>query len=280
VGSWILGRVRNGVREPSVAGIYYEAEPERLKAQLETLFEEAGGSEDCIPRAILVPHAGYIYSGRGAARAYALLKSSNVKPKRIVIVAPIHTGLGSRVSVYPGKAFRTPLGLVRVDEEFSRLIPSSVPGATLDYCAHLYEHSVVVQLPLLQYIYEGEPPPIVAIVAFSDEVEAARRLAGFLAGYSNETLVVATSNLTQFKPYETVRELDKLLLQALEELSFEKLEEAIARGANPCGLSTLNFFIEYSRLIGGKASVIAYATSFDAGGSRDLSVGYAAMRVC
>jgi AmmeMemoRadiSam system protein B len=281
--TWYAGRIVDGVREPVVAGIYYESEPERLKAQLEMLFSQAEGSAGgCTIKGLLVPHAGYIYSGDVAAKAYSLLKARR-KPELIVILAPNHTGLGAAISVFPGRAFRTPLGDVKVDNEASRLLAESIRGARLEPYAHLYEHSVEVQLPMLQHVYGADGvPPIVAIVSSEASIEAAERTASALEAISRErdVLVIATSNMTQFKPLEEVKRLDNTLIEAIVSLDPQKIMAAVEAGANPCGLPVILTLASYARRIGGRIELLSYKTSSDVGGSRSLTVGYAALRVC
>ncbi len=278
---WAAGRIVDGVREPVVAGIYYESDPERLRAQLDTLFRDVDVKGSCTVGAVLAPHAGYIYSGRIAAYAFRALASGS-KPETVVIVAPNHTGLGAPISVFPGRFYRTPLGDVRVDEEVSRLLAERIRGAVLEPYAHLYEHSVEVQLPMLQYVYGGSPPKVAAIVLSQAKPEVAERVAAVLAELTVEgrAAVVFTSNMTQFKPEDEVRRLDAKLLEAVRSVDVEALMEVVREGANPCGLPPLMVLVSYARRVGGRVEVLAYATSSDVGGSRSLAVGYAALRVC
>jgi AmmeMemoRadiSam system protein B len=281
---WYSGRIVKGVRDPVVAGIYYESDPERLKAQLETLFsqvEPVTGSK-CSTVGLLVPHAGYIYSGDVAAKAYKCLQA-RPKPSLIVILAPNHTGLGAPISVFPGRSFRTPLGEVPVDHDASRFLAENIKGAQLEPYAHLYEHSVEVQLPMIQYVYGiNNTPPVSVIVTSTvseDAVESVAAALELLAS-QRDVVVVATSNMTQFKPLEEVKKLDSLLLEAITSLDSEKIMEAVERGANPCGLPVILILVSYARRLGKRIELLSYKTSSDVGGNRSLTVGYASLRVC
>jgi len=141
--SYIAGRVVNGKRLPLAAGLFYEASPEGLKAQIEWAFGHPLGPRGSASRsgvmAVAAPHGGYFYAGPVYAWAFSVVERRGWDT--VVVVGPNHTGVGPGVSVYPKGVWVTPLGEVHVDEDFSRRLVETA-GAELDYVAHLYEHSV------------------------------------------------------------------------------------------------------------------------------------------
>src|SRR5437016_3917304 len=129
------------VREPAVAGRFYPGNETALRSEVERLVGEARGAKDCI--GCIVPHAGYVYSGRIAGRVYASVEV----PDRAIVLCPNHTGRGARISLFPEGAWETPLGAVPIDAELVAALSAS--GAMLDVEAHRSEHALEVQLPFL-----------------------------------------------------------------------------------------------------------------------------------
>ncbi|MDX1814064.1 MAG: AmmeMemoRadiSam system protein B, partial [Candidatus Bathyarchaeia archaeon] len=152
------------VRSPAVAGSWYAGTPNRLRDQLEELFihrlgpgslpsVKTGGPRNLV--GLVVPHAGYIASGPVAAHAYHHLAVDG-KPDIIVIFGPNHSGYGSALSIMNDGAWHTPLGDVEIDSETANMIVSASKIIDVDDLAHVYEHSIELQLPFLQYLYGSE----------------------------------------------------------------------------------------------------------------------------
>ncbi|MDR7537855.1 MAG: AmmeMemoRadiSam system protein B [Armatimonadota bacterium] len=270
------------VRPPAVAGAFYEADPGRLRSQLEWCFDHPVG-----PRArprpwgrrrvvgLVAPHAGLMYSGPVAAHAYLHLAES-VAPEVIVIVGPDHYGLGSPVAVAPHSAWRTPLGQVNTDHPAKAALAER--GLALDGRGHAHEHSVEVQLPFLQYLgYRGCVLPIVMAV---QDRQTVRRLADALAaaGAGLAVTLVASTDLSHYLPHQRAVAADRPILNALAAGDSEGLLETVAgRGLTMCGAGPAAAVLEACRRLGATSfHVLRYATSGDTGGGHDSVVGYAA----
>ncbi len=283
-----------GVRKrfPAVAGMYYEARPEALRARIEWAFRHRVGPGE-LPRpspvrrresvGFLVPHAGYMFSGPVAAHAYYRMALEG-KAETYVIVGPNHTGLGTLVSVYPRGVWVTPLGEVEVDDELARAIVEASSYADADEKAHLYEHSVEVQLPFLQYLFNARFR-IVAIAMWDQSPEAARDLAYAIKGAAErlgrDVTLISTSDLTHYEPHETAVEKDRSVLEAMKTMDPEAVARAVAENdVSMCGVGPVMTLLYYAKLVGAKhVEILKYATTGDVTGDRSSVVGYAAVRV-
>ena len=192
------------VRQPAVAGTFYPAAPDILRQMVRALLQKARPTvPDALrnqrPRAIIVPHAGYVFSGQTAAYAYKLLVDQT-KPSRVVVLGPSHYAqLDGLVSVSPFTHYRTPLGEVAVDVEAREQLLKS-PLFASQRAAHIPEHSIEVQLPFLQVVWD-EPPRILPIVTGDlDQKEVLKVAAVLREAAGPDALVVASSDFTHYGP--------------------------------------------------------------------------------
>ncbi len=268
-------------REPAVAGRFYPASPAVLRRDVAAwLAGDADGKEAVaapLPAiGVLVPHAGYPYSGRVAGATYARV----AVPDRAVVLCPNHTGLGERISAWPGGGWRTPLGRVPVDRE---LTGDLVEGgfAAADVEAHLDEHALEVQLPFLQ-----ARCPEVAIAALClgplpwprcEELGlAVARAAG-----RRKALVVASSDMSHYVPADVAREKDRLALERVLALDPRGLHEVVSRERiTMCGVVPATVMLVAALAMGARrAELVGYATSGDVTGDDSSVVGYAGVVV-
>lgn len=278
---YLAGRVVGGKRLPVAAGLFYEAEPDRLRAQMEWGLRHPLGPGDAGPRegvaAVMAPHGGYFYAGPLYAAAFSPLARS--RWDSVVVVGPNHTGVGPGVSVYPSGSWVTPLGEVAVDEELASRIAGAA-GAELDVTAHLYEHSVEVVVPWLQFLLEPGWR-LVAVAMLDQEPSSAARLAHAVAeaaaSLGRSVLVVASANLSSYLGYEEAVEKDKAVLERLVAGSLGAVYEAVVENQVPtCSAGVMEFLGEYARIKGCRLEVLRYATSGDVGGEKEVVTGYAA----
>jgi AmmeMemoRadiSam system protein B len=255
------------VRKAAVAGLFYPNDPRTLRAQLETLLAQVPETSDRPPKAIIAPHAGYIYSGPIAASAYARLKPASGSIRRVVLLGPAHRvgfhGLARTSAEY----FESPLGRVRVDAEAMAGIADLPQVVTLD-AAHAQEHSLEVHLPFLQTLCDGcTLVPLVVGEASPAEVgEVIDRLWG-----GPETLIVISSDLSHYHAYATAQALDRDTSQAIERLRYEDIDHAGA-----CGRTPISGLLHVARRRGLTARTIDLRNSGDTAGPRDQVVGYGA----
>ncbi len=268
------------VRPPAVAGSFYPEDPGELTLMLDRLLAEvelspAGGRIV----GLISPHAGYPYSGHVAARSFAALRQQ--QPARIVLIAPCHVEAFAGASVFDGRAYATPLGEVPVDRKFAEVLVRS-GAARFSDAGHRRvgggrgEHSLEVQLPFLQRVLDRFT--LVPIVLGEREPETCRRLAVALAEIlDEETVLVASSDLSHFHPAEEARELDGKVAAFVETWDYFSLLSCLDAGdCEACGGGPIVTTMLAAQLCGaGKSEVLRYANSGDVPPfRRDGVVGY------
>jgi hypothetical protein len=267
-------------RKPAVAGMFYAGTAGELEEQIGWCYKHELGP-GTIPRvnskglreivAIVVPHAGYYYSGPVAAHAYKELADDGVFDTA-VIVGPNHTGYGYPVSVWAGGVWTTPLGEVEVNKELSKRLLGDVIKA--DETAHIHEHSIEVQLPWLQHLYKKVR--IVPITMLAQDIETARIVGKSIGQAGDNLVIVASSDLTHYEPHSIAMEKDSSVIEAIIALDEEELYERCERlGCTMCGYGPVAAAIVAAREMKGKtASLLKYATSGDTSGDFSQVVGY------
>jgi len=267
-------------RKPAVAGMFYAGTAGELEEQIGWCYKHELGP-GTIPRvnskglreivAIVVPHAGYYYSGPVAAHAYKELADDGVFDTA-VILGPNHTGYGYPVSVWAGGVWTTPLGEVEVNKELSKRLLGDVIKA--DETAHIHEHSIEVQLPWLQHLYKKVR--IVPITMLAQDIETARIVGKSIGQAGDNLVIVASSDLTHYEPHSIAMEKDSSVIEAIIALDEEELYERCERlGCTMCGYGPVAAAIVAAREMKGKtASLLKYATSGDTSGDFSRVVGY------
>lgn len=253
-------------RQPAVSGSFYPANPEQLHLMLDQYLNEAATDEKA-PKAIIAPHAGYIYSGPIAASAYARLIKAHDRITRVVLIGPSHRVAFRGLAVSRAETFATPLGHIPVDQAAVQIIVQ-LPFVEYIEQAHTYEHSLEVHLPFLQEVLDNfEIVPIVAGEATPEQVS---QVLDALWG-GDETLIVISSDLSHYHDYATARQMDKATSLTIERLQYEHLDSESACGKVPvCGLLKL----ARKKLLSVKA--IDLRNSGDTAGDKASVVGYGA----
>lgn len=269
-------------RPPAVSGTFYEADPQRLRRQVQECFEHPVGPGR-LPRpwgsrplrALVVPHAGLRYSGPVAAHAYLRLAEGPI-PQVLVIIGPDHYGLGSPVAAAPEARWLTPLGEVDTDHPAKAALAAR--HIALDGRGLRHEHSVEVQLPFLQVLgYRG---PVIPVVMADQEPATALRLAEILAEVlaGQEAVMIASTDLSHYLSHEEAVAADRIVLDALAACDGRRLQEDVRQqGITMCGVGPAAAVLEAGRRLGGtRVEVLRYATSGEVAGGRDRVVGYVA----
>ncbi len=254
------------IRKPAVAGTFYPADPEILRAEIHHYLGEAR-SEAPAPKAIIVPHAGYIYSGPVAASAYARLAAARDAIRRVVLLGPSHRVGFRGLATASAEFFRTPLGDIPVDTAATQALLAFPQVRELDQ-AHELEHSLEVQLPFLQEML-GRFTLVPLVVGDADPDEVAQVLEAVWGG--PETLVVISSDLSHYHDYQTARTMDEATSRAIESLSLEALHYE-----NACGRTPLQGLLHLARKHGFHIETVDLRNSGDTAGPRDRVVGYGA----
>jgi len=274
---------KSKVREPAVAGAFYPGQAEVLSKLVDQLIAQA-----VVPAnpgrlvALVAPHAGYEYSGAVAAHSYALLKGQ--KFERVVVIAPSHYEYFPFASVYDGDAYVTPLGSVPVDKEFAAKLAKLSPLIQLSSAGHVAsgdkrEHSVEVELPFLQRALGSFKlvPIIMGEQNYDVERAVGVALAKTVAG--TNTLIVASSDLSHYHPYDEATSLDGKTLRAIAEWDYLSMSENFgARVWEACGGGPIvSAMIAAERLGANEARVLKYANTGDVTGDHSKVVGYSAV---
>lgn len=253
-------------RQPAVAGLFYPANPPQLRQMLDQYLHDAS-LEAKVPKAIIAPHAGYIYSGPVAASAYARLKAGRKLITRVVLIGPSHRVGFSGLAVSGADAFVTPLGAIPVDREAIETI-IGLPFVGYLEEAHSHEHSLEVHLPFLQEMLEDFK--IVPIVAGDATPEQVSQVLARLWG-GQETLIVVSSDLSHYHDYATAQKLDKATSAVIENLQYEKLSSGAA-----CGKVPVSGLLKLARDKSLSIRAVDLRNSGDTAGDKNRVVGYGA----
>jgi AmmeMemoRadiSam system protein B len=260
------------IRQPAVAGRFYPDDAGQLRSAVQGYLNEArlrlpDRKIDGPPKAIIVPHAGYVYSGSVAASAYAQLEPFRDLFRRVVLLGPSHYFRIRGLAACHADIFETPLGPIPVDTAaVERLL--EMPQVERVDAAHAREHSLEVHLPFLQQVLDDfRLIPLTVGDATPDEVaEVIEALWG-----GSETLFVISSDLSHFHDYETARRLDRETSQTIESLRYEEL-----RGDRACGFKPISGLLDALRKRNMHVRLLDLRNSGDTGGDRDRVVGYGA----
>jgi AmmeMemoRadiSam system protein B len=265
------------IRMPAVAGQFYEADPSRLKATVEGMVESDAVKVKA--KAVLCPHAGLIYSGPVAGAVYSRVEVCDT----YVLLGPNHTGLGPRMSMMAEGAWAMPHGQAEVDRELGARVLKQVPTVEHDSQAHLYEHSLEVQLPFIMYFApKAKILPITILSASLDELKAAGEgIAGAIDETPGRVLVVASSDMSHFITDEEARRKDRMAIDRLLALDPDGLYNVVHQeDISMCGYMPAVVMLAAARAAGATgAELVRYATSGEVSGDFDRVVGYAGIIV-
>ncbi len=254
-------------RPPAVAGLFYERHPQRLRTMVAELLAAAPPSGKTAPKALIAPHAGYVYSGGVAAAAFATLKDGARAIRRVVLIGPAHYIAVRGIAVPTVDGLETPLGCVPVDRDALTAI-ADLPFVVEADAPHAPEHALEVELPFLQMLLRAFAvvPLLVGDAVPPQVAEVLRRLWG-----GPETLIVVSSDLSHYHDYDTARRRDAATAAAIERREWSSLGPDQACGFLPVA----GLLLEAERR-GLALRRLALCNSGDTAGSRDRVVGYGA----
>jgi AmmeMemoRadiSam system protein B len=254
------------IRTPAVAGQFYSGNAGELRATVATLLAEAQDRSTPAPKALIVPHAGYIYSGPVAANAYARLRPYRDQYRRVILLGPCHRVPVHGLALSSADAFRTPLGDVPLDK--AAIAELHFPDVDIFDASHEYEHSLEVHLPFLQTIL-GDFSVVPIVVGDAAPALVSRVLDALWGGA--ETLIVISSDLSHYLKYDDAREIDAVTRQAIEDLDAGRIDHDMACGATPVAGLLLA-----ARRHDMHATTLDIRNSGDTAGDGDFVVGYGA----
>jgi AmmeMemoRadiSam system protein B len=264
------------LRQPAVAGAFYPDDPEKLARLIESCFLDDSGvgyipelnsfEGSDYPINVMVPHAGYVYSGPTAAHAYSKLVKDGY-PETFVILCPNHTGYGADVSVYNEGSWVVPNGVCDVDNELADEIIKNSNFAKADFNAHLKEHSCEVQLPFLKYFDSNFK--IVPICMMDQSVETSKDLANSIYESSQnigrKITLIDSTDLSHFKSQEKTIEHDNLVFNEVFNANTEGLYQVVKNEQiSICGYGPTMVSMEFSKKLGQKNfELLQHSTSGD-----------------
>ena len=256
------------VRPAAVAGLFYPRDRAELTATVDALLERApqSASGAPVPKLLIAPHAGYVYSGSIAASVYALIRPARDRIRRVVLLGPTHRVPVRGLALPEADAFATPLGTVEIDRE-AAAAASRLPQVTASAPAHAFEHSLEVHLPFLQSIL-GRFSLVPFAVGDADASEVAQVLDLLWGGA--ETLIVSSSDLSHYHPYDVAQAIDRQTADAILHLRIDITHDQ-ACGATP--VIGANLAAQRRRL---RPQLLDLRNSGDTAGDRGRVVGYGA----
>ncbi len=254
---------------------FYPGNPEILKKTIESFIDADQVKEEC--RAVLMPHAGYFYSGKVAGKTISCVHI----PDTVIIMAPNHTGLGSPYAILAKGSWQTPLGCIDIQEDLAGLVLENSGLFKADETPHIKEHAIEVEVPFLQYFNKNVSivPIIISDLIMSNYRRAGQEIAEATKKFAKPVLIVISSDLTHYEPHEIAKEKDHLVIEAIKELDEEKLFLRVnADKISMCGYAPACVGIYAAKKLGAEqARLIDYKTSGETSGDFSSVVGYAGL---
>lgn len=264
-------------RLPAVSGQFYYGTESRLRSQVKEYIVEGLEKEEII--GAVSPHAGLMYSGPVAGALYSTIKF----PETFILIGPNHTGLGSWASVMAKGEWEIPTGTFSIDEDLSKRILERSSYLKEDIQAHIFEHSLEVQLPFISYFSTSVKivPITVMMATLQDCKEMGNAIADAIRETNYKVTIVASSDMSHYEPDNVARRLDNLAIKEILDLNPEGLYNIVHKERiSMCGYLPVTIMLFASKALGAKeARLIKYATSGDVSGDYGSVVGYASIIV-
>lgn len=265
------------IRQPSVAGLFYPADPHELGRTVDAFFRRADSLLEA--RAIVVPHAGYVYSGSVTGKVMSAIRV----PEEIVLLGPNHSGNGAALALAPEGAWRTPLGTVSVHQELNRQLLAECPELEEDAAAHRREHSLEVQIPFIQALQPAFRFSAICVgtARYSSLEALGHGMAKIIRSAKGPVLLVASSDMTHYEPADTAASQDRLAIDRILAVDPEGLFRVIMeKEISMCGFAPTVAVLVACRDLGSTAArLIDYSNSGAASGDYSRVVAYAGLAV-
>jgi len=269
------------IRTPAVAGMFYPGEKNKLKESIHQCFLHSFGPGKLPPTeekkkiyGVICPHAGYMYSGPIACHSFYSISSES--PELFIIIGPNHWGVGSNVAAMKDCSWETPLGQVEVDSDAASELSKISNIVDLDFFSHTKEHSLEVQVPMLQELYSKFK--ILPIILIDQEKNAAEEIGEAVAIISKQKnlMIIGSSDFTHYEPNEFAHEQDKALIGPILDLDVDQFYKVLyEKNVTACGYGAIaSTMIACKKLGATKGELLKYATSGDVTGDTSSVVGY------
>ena len=263
------------IRKPAWAGQFYPQTEASLRKMISGLVDVSSEKQEAI--GVIMPHAGYVYSGYVAG----LTISKVALKKTVIILGTNHTGAGQRFSIMTSGSWMTPLGETKIDTEIAESILKESALLKEDSLAHMQEHSIEVELPFLQYLKDDVKivPIVIAQAELSEYQELGKDIAEGFKKVGRPAIFIASTDMTHYEPKESAEAKDSLIIEAISSLDEEKMyKAAVKNDISMCGLAPTCVLISLCKVLGArKAGLVKYQTSGDTSGDYSSVVGYAGM---
>jgi len=261
------------IREPVAANKFYPAASAALRAQIESMVDKKAHSKKAL--GIVSPHAGYAFSGKVACEVFSKVEITDT----VIMLGPNHTGRGQAFALYPEGCWNTPFGDVPIDKDLSSALLKRSGLIQEDATAHLAEHSLEVQLPIMQYFKPDFKivPIIIGASELKPCLEVAQAIAATVAEHDKNVLIIASSDMTHYEPQLDTEKKDKLAIDAVLGLDENLLLKSVKTyNITMCGYIPTVIMISAVKALGAtSAHLVRYQTSGDVSGDYNDVVGYA-----
>jgi hypothetical protein len=260
-------------RTPAVAGQFYYGTAPKLRQQVESCIVKHAKRERAF--GVVSPHAGLIYSGSVAGAVYSAIEF----PETFILLGPNHTGLGAQISLMDAGEWEIPTGTLPIDEKLAHRITVNVPLVKKDTSAHMFEHSLEVQLPFFTYFSQQvKIVPIIMLAASIEECKViGEGIARAIQSADCSVVVVASSDMSHYVPDNVARQKDTLAINRMLALDPEGLYEIVMKERiSMCGYLPVTTMLFAAKALGAQsARLVKYTTSAEVSGDYDRVVGYA-----
>ena len=272
------------IRKPVVAGQFYPGTKNELEEMIDSCIQHKFGPGNQIQNdervyGVISPHAGYVYSGPTACHSYKAISSKN--PELVIILGPNHFGIGKDVATMVDVQWKTPIGLVEVDSEAAREIADNSKYIEIDEFSHSKDHSLEVQIPMLQSIF-SKKFKILPIILRDQSLEMAKDVGNAVAqiAKSRNAMIVASSDFTHYEENSFAHSQDKALIEPILEMDVEKFYSVLMeKRVTACGYGAIaSVMIACKNLGAVKGELLSYTTSGDVMGDTSSVVGYGAIK--
>jgi len=273
------------VRTPAVAGMFYPKEKNELKSVIHDCFLHVFGPGKIPPildnekiLGIISPHAGYMYSGPVATNSFYSISSQ--RPELVIIIGPNHYGIGCNVAVMKEGVWKTPLGDVEVDSECAVEMNKIFKDIELDFFSHIRDHSLEVQIPMLQEIYSHKFK-ILPIILINQDYQTAKKVGSAIAKIAKmrKTMIVGSSDFTHYEENNFAHKQDSALIEPILNLDLDEFYRILQeKQVSACGYGAIASTMMACKELGAKKGrLLKYATSGDVTGDKSSVVGYASI---
>ena len=273
------------IREPVVAGQFYPGEKDELENMIKSCLEHKFGpgltSIESSERifGVVCPHAGYVYSGPTACHSYKAISSQN--PELAIIIGPNHFGVGKDAATMIDTQWQTPLGKVQVDSESAKQVAEISEFIEIDEYSHSQDHSLEVQIPMLQEILSNEFQ-ILPIILRAQDMKTAMDVgnAVYEIAKKKKAIIIASSDFTHYEENSFAHQQDKALIEPILEMNIEKFYQVLyEERVTACGYGAMaSTMIACKKMGATKGELLSYATSGDISGDTESVVGYGAIK--